>query len=246
MSYVFPDGGLILVPTGSLGIAFRADGSPLPELIEISVTDESLVETIYTTDLISTPDATWQVARLTPPLSFGQDYAVDVLFDSVSVYTEEITVPLPGKARSRVLRQRLYEVLLAGVEAGDIDASIYGSGHYPGTVNNDFKAEAGIVVELAPAYTGAMELHGGIKVANMAVTVPINIYGGMDEGEDAEEVATEFERIAGYLLGKDWKLSGFGMHQSNAVFEGGAPDINSDRMMVIIRGNLTMTMRSVL
>jgi len=243
MPFIFPDTGLTVTSTGSLGVIFQNDGETLPEEITVTSTNSALAMTTFADlALVTADDETWQAVELTAPLPLDDIYTVRVYFDAVEVHSESVELPSPGKLRGRVLRQRLYEVLQAGYLAGAIEARPYGTPYEPSTVNIDFKGVAGIVVEVGAAYVDSIELRDYLT-QQASVTIPLNVYGAMDDGEDTETVANGFEQVCGYLLGTDWKMKAFGMIQSQATMQGGEPQIQDDRNMAVIKGSISVLMR---
>lgn len=243
MPFTFDSRGPIVVPTGSFSVLFKANADPLPAAITIEVTNSSLVTTSYADlALISDPSSTWQAVELAGPLAFGDVYQVKVFFDAVEVYSGSVEVPLPGKRRSAVLRQRIFEVLQRGYLTGQITAVPFGT-LTPDMVGTDINTSGGSVIEVGAGYVQGVSRWAYDSKAS-DVTIPIRIHGAIDESEDTEDLVADFEDVAGYILAADWFLAGFGVTQSEASIGGSEPEITEDRKMAVVRGTLTVPMRS--
>ena len=243
MAYKFSLGA---VPTGSLALSFQVTSPDVvPTSVQLQLTDSA--EDVTLTDPLEINETAyieWKQCALTQPVSWGETYTVAVLFDDEVVHTfpDAFELATPGKRRSPVLRQRLYEVLLTAFNAGSIAAQPYGDAHRPATIAIDVKSIPGTIIEVAPAYVESMEYNTAVSQIAQ-VTVPLRAYASIDNPEDLEELSSDFEEVLGYLLETSWKLNSFGLIQSEATCDSGEPEISEDRKLAIIEGSITVPMR---
>jgi len=233
------------VPTGSVAAAINMDGAALPAEIRLAVTNVETDITITTDPLkVSKLDNNgWMAIELSQPWPFGKTYTVAVIGDGSSVYSSaEINNPAPGKRRSRVLRQRIYEVLYKAYDFEVLDIIPYGSAFSPASVAANWKAKAGIYIEVAPAFFEAIERESGNGQATM-VSVPITGYATSDGPEDKESLVDVMEETLSYLIETDWQLQSFNVLQGEAQITAGEPEQDTDRQMITLRATLSVPMR---
>lgn len=244
MAYVFPDSGIGILPTGALALAFKAtDGWHVPTVITVQVirTTDSVVYDFADLESVVGGDD-WNYITRTPPLPLGGEYYVDVSFDGAIIYTSTIDIPSPGRRRSPVLRQRIYEVLFDGYLDNKLASMPYGTIHVPQSVQMDFKPSSAIIVEVQPCYLSSAGYYSSDAQVN-DITVPINFYMSIDDAEDTEDLIVAAEDVYGYLIETDWELSAFAVFQSTLSISGGTPDIDQDRKLASIKSTMTVPMR---
>lgn len=249
MAVLVGDDGLTIVATGSVGLGFALTA---PDTMPAVISMEAMPEGGDVGDLITFPDLPvltgpddeWHQVGLTGPLKFGVTYDITVKFDGVEVYTETLTIPPHRGRKGAVLRQRIYETLLAGCLAGEIEAKPYGDFQVPGAVNDgDMVPEGGVIVEVGNYYPNSIRLKDYLTRETL-IALPLNVNVPIDDEGDAAEATMALEEVIDYLMRTDWRLNGFGLIQSAATFEGNEPEVNDDRKLAVVRGTLNIPVRN--
>lgn len=234
---------LAVMPTGSFAVRISARGETMPAEIKMTVSGGS---TLLETDALKVYPGPYNHVHdveLIGPFPFDVTYIVDVIFDDMTEHQfTGVTNPLPDKRRAAVLRQRIYELLLAAYESGDIDAMPLGSPHAPGSINAKMKISTGTVLEVGVGYIDRAVMNSYREQEN-EVVIPLTGFASCDEVEDAGVLMADMEEVIAYLMSTDWKLNGFQMNQTQAEFDTGKPAFNDDRKMVTCAGSLRVPMR---
>lgn len=241
MNYTFQ---IAAVPTGSLALRVQLMNDALkPNAVWLKINGDM----VGPLQVYPGPYASILDVALTPPLPFDVLYDVEVFFSDVPdadvvAYIENVENPLPDRRRASVLRQRLYEVLSAAYDAGEIAAEPIGSLHGPGSINNKFKVHAGTVVEVGVGYIDSAKMNSHYEQEN-EVVIPLTGYAACDEMEDASVLMEDMEEVIACLMSSDWRLNGFQMNQSQAEVDAPRPSFTDDRKMIRCAGSVRVPMR---
>lgn len=228
------------VPTGSLAVEFRSKSIEDITAATIEVTDSALQATVYD-ELEIIPgnhDKSYAFALL-PSLPYGETYNIVATFsDGVEEehWTKTLALPMPTFSRTSILRQRLFELLLP-LENDEIE--IYGAIHSPMSVGNDFKADAGVTIEVGVASLDNSQTASVNELENL-INIPLNIHAGIGNPDSAARVTEAAEYIWGYLQSIDWHLAGMAIQKERASYQAQDPELDADRKMATVRGRISI------